>query len=61
MKKWISEKAKKITNGYKNPFTGETVNEDDLYAHFVCFASKVSDCEKYDSFDEFLKSISLNH
>jgi len=54
-KSWIKEKSRMITDGYKNPFTGE-VMDTRPYVHFVTFAVPLEDCEKYNSFDELLKS-----
>lgn len=55
MKSWIKEKSIKITEGYKNPFTGDLMDSR-TYVHFRTFAVALEECEKYDSFDELLKS-----
>ena len=36
MKNWIKEKAVKITEGYKNPFTGDLMDSR-TYVHFRTF------------------------
>ena len=59
MKTWIKEKAKKITNGYKNPFTGEITDKGSLYVHFVTFACKAEQAQKYDSLEELIKATIL--
>lgn len=58
MKQWIKEKAVKITEGYKNPFTGEII-DDKTYVHFRTFAAPLEKCNKYNSFSELIKEISL--
>ena len=55
MKNWIKEKAVKITEGYKNPFTGDLMDSR-TYVHFKTFAILFEECEKYNSFDDLLKS-----
>ena len=55
MKLWIKEKAQKITNGYVNPFTGDLM-DNRTYVHFRSFAILLEECEKFDSFDEMIKS-----
>ena len=55
MKKWIKERAVKITEGYKNPFTGD-LTDSRTYVHFRTFAISLQECEKFDSFDELLKA-----
>lgn len=55
MKNWIKEKAEKITEGYKNPFTGELM-DDRTYVHFKTFAIALEECEIFNSFDELLKA-----
>lgn len=55
MKNWIKEKALKITEGYKNPFTGDLMDSR-TYVHFKTFSVSFEECEKYDSFDDLLKS-----
>ncbi len=55
MKNWIKEKAVKITEGYKNPFTEDLMDER-TYVHFVTFALALEECEAFKSFDELLKA-----
>lgn len=55
MKNWIKEKAVKITEGYKNPFTGDLMDSR-TYVHFRIFAVPLEECELFDSFDELLKA-----
>ena len=55
MKNWIKEKALKITDGYKNPFTGDLMDSRS-YVHFKTFAIPLEECNQYNSFDELLKS-----
>lgn len=55
MKNWIKEKAVKITEGYKNPFTGDLMDSR-TYVHFRTFAITLEECETFNSFDELLKS-----
>ena len=51
----IKEKAVKITEGYKNPFTGDLMDSR-TYVHFRTFAIALEECETFNSFDELLKS-----
>lgn len=53
---WITSKAKKITDGYKNPFTGELTDRR-KYVHFTVFACPLERAIKHDSFDSLLKQI----
>ena len=55
MKDWIKEKAVKITEGYKDPFTGDVI-DDRTHVHFRVFALPLEECEKFNSFDELMKS-----
>lgn len=56
-KSWIKEMAVKITEGYKNPFTGDLMDTR-TYVHFRTFAKPLEECEKYESFGDLLKAIS---
>lgn len=53
MKKWLE--GKKITKGYKNPFTGEIQDHRD-YVHFFTFSVPLEEANKYESFEELLKA-----
>ena len=55
-KDWIKEKAQKITDGYKEPFTGEVYHAGETWVHFKMFAVPLKEANKYDSFDELLKA-----
>jgi len=53
IKTWIKEKSLKITDGYKNPFTGDLM-DDRKYVHFKTFAVALEEANKFNSFDELL-------
>jgi len=55
MKNWINEKATRITKGYKNPFTSDLMDSR-TYVHFRTFAVLLEECNKFNSFDDLLKS-----
>lgn len=55
MRDWIRAKSIRITEGYKNPFTGELM-DGRTYVHFRTFAIALEECEQYETFDELLKS-----
>ena len=56
MKSWITKKAKNITNGLTDKFTG--IKKDQrIWVHFATFSVPLDVCDKYNSFDELLENI----
>ena len=57
VKQWIKDKAQKITDGYKDGFTGLVLDDSEQYVYFGTFACKLSKANQYDSFDELLNNL----